>query len=55
MFLIFLNHFDTLMLKIIFFLKNIILMYFNTKNSLKNNNNDTFFQIGADKAAKTWY
>ena len=40
MFLVFLNHFDVLMLKIIFKkLKNIINIYFNTKNYLKNNHN----------------
>ena len=38
MFLVFSNHFDVLMLKIIFKkLKNIINIYFNTKNYLKNN------------------
>jgi hypothetical protein len=40
MFLVFLNHFNLLILKIIFFLK-IIGMYFNTKNYLKNNSNYT--------------
>ena len=33
----FLNNFNMMMLKIIFFLKNIILLYFWTKNTLKNN------------------
>ena len=38
MFLVFSNHFNVLMLKIIFKKsKNIIGMYFNTKNYLKNN------------------
>ena len=42
MFLVFLNYFDVLMSKIIFKkLKNIINIYFNTKNYLKTNNNHT--------------
>jgi hypothetical protein len=40
-FLIFLNHFDMLILKIIF-LKKIILMHFQIKNILKSNSNLTF-------------
>jgi hypothetical protein len=37
-FLMFLDHFDVLMLKInLNFFKNIILMYFQTKNTMKNN------------------
>ena len=40
MFLVFLNHFDVLMLKIIFKkLKNIIDIYFSTKNYLKSYRN----------------
>ena len=40
MFLVFSNHFDVLMLKIIFKkLKNIINLYFNIKNYLKNKRN----------------
>jgi hypothetical protein len=39
MFIVFSNHFDALMSKIIFKnKKNIILMHFGMKNSLKNNN-----------------
>ena len=46
MFLIFLNHFDVLMLKMIFKKsKNIINIYFSTKNYLKSNHNDTAKQI----------
>jgi len=40
MFLVFSDHFDTLISKIIF-LKKIILMYFREKNTLKNNYNHT--------------
>ena len=41
MFLVFSNHFNVLMLKIIFKKsKNIINIYFNTKNYLKNNQNN---------------
>ena len=42
MFLVFSNYFDVLILEIIFKkLKNIINIHFNTKNYLKNNNNNT--------------
>ena len=42
MFLVFSNYFDVLMSKIIFKKsKNIINIYFNTKNYLKNNRNHT--------------
>ena len=45
MFLVFSNHFDILMSKIIFKkLKNIIDMYFNMKNYLKSNHNHTVKQ-----------
>jgi hypothetical protein len=37
MFLVFLDHFDVLILKIIFLNKKIILIYFKIKNILKNN------------------
>ena len=44
MFLVFSNHFDMLISKIIFKkLKNIINMYFNTKSYLKNNHNHTIY------------
>jgi hypothetical protein len=43
MFFIFSNYFDVLVSKIIFFLKkNIILIYFKIKITLKNNNYHTF-------------
>jgi len=38
-FLVFLDHFDALISKIIFFKKNIILIYFLMKNTLKSNYN----------------
>ena len=42
MFLVFSNHFDVLILKMIFKKsKNIIYMYFSTKNYLKSNHNHT--------------
>jgi len=41
MFLVFSNHFDVLMSKIIFKKKKIIGMYFSTKNYLKSNRNHT--------------
>ena len=48
MFLVFSNHFDVLMSKIIFKKsKNITGMYFDTKNYLKSNNNHTAKQVCA--------
>ena len=40
----FLNYFKMLILKIIFFKKNIILIYFKIKNILKNNHHHFFKQ-----------
>ena len=56
MFLVFSNHFDVLMSKIIFKKsKNIIGMHFDTKNYLKSNRNHTAKQALRSYKARNYY